>query len=82
MEKENSPRVSRRDERRAKRPSIIDPNQLYGIDEAAAARDKSRAGIYLEIAAGLIGVVKDGARTKVLGAELIRRNHEIASGGA
>lgn len=75
-------RVSRLDERRAKRPAVIDPNQLYGVDEYAAARDQSRAGAYKEIGAGKIQTVKDGRRTKILGAEIIRRIHEIAGSDA
>ena len=71
-------RVSRLDDRRSKRPAIIDPNQLYGIDEYAAAPDMSRAGVYKEISAGLIQSSKEGTRTKILGAEIIRRTHEVA----
>lgn len=71
-------RVSRLDDRRSKRPAIVDPNQLYGIDEYAAARDMSRAGVYKEISAGLIQSTKEGTRTKILGAEIIRRTHEVA----
>ena len=79
---ETPARISRLDDRRAKRPAIIDPNQFYGIDEVAAARDMSRAGVYKEIAAGLIQPTKEGARTKILGAEIIRRNQEVVGSNA
>lgn len=71
-------RTSRVAGRRAARPASIDPHQFYSIPETAAARDKSRAGVYNEIKAGLLHAVKDGRRTKVLGAEIIRRNREVA----
>ena len=65
-------RINRALERRAQRPVLIDANQLYSINETAAALDKSRAGLYRDIAAGRIRVLKDGSRTKVRGAEIIR----------
>ena len=74
-ELERSPRSANR---RATRPTVIDPHQLYSIDEYCAARDKSRAGAYQEIKAGEIRIVKEGGRSKVLGAEIIRRNLEVA----
>ncbi|HEX7080052.1 MAG TPA: hypothetical protein VF329_03465 [Gammaproteobacteria bacterium] len=74
----NNKRASRTAERRALRPAILDPNQFYSIDETAAARDKSRAGIYQEIAAGVLKATKDGKRTKILGAEIIRANQRDA----
>lgn len=75
-------RRSRLAERRANRPPSIDPNQLYGVDEYAAARDMSRAGAYLEIKSRLVRVVKEGSRTKILGSEIIRRNREVAGDAA
>jgi hypothetical protein len=82
MENTETPtRVSRLAERRAMRPALIDPNQFYSIEEVAAARDKSRAGIYNEIAAGALKAVKDGKRTKIIGAEIIRANQRDAERG-
>ena len=72
-------RVSRVAERRKIRPAIIDPHQFYSIDEAAAARDQSRAALYKEIAAGRLKATKDGKRTKIIGAEIIRVNQQQAA---
>jgi hypothetical protein len=72
-------RVSRVADRRKIRPAVIDPNQFYSIDEAAAARDQSRASLYNDVAAGLLKITKDGTRAKILGAELIRANREQAA---
>src|SRR4051812_4930406 len=61
-------------ERRANRPALIDPNQFYSVEEAAAAFDKCRVAVYREIASGTLRAVKEGSRTKILGAEIIRAN--------
>ncbi len=72
-------RMRRADERRAMRPAIIDPNQLYSIAEAAAARDQSPASLWKDIGRGALPVVRHGKRAKILGAEIIRLNqHEAA----
>ncbi len=75
---DNPQRICRAAERRAMRPSLIDPNQWYSIDETAAALDKSRAGIYNDIASTRIQARKDGRRRKVHGAEIIRVSQEMA----
>ena len=75
-------RYMRADERRAKRPHLIDPNQLYSVAEFCAASDLSRANFYVELKRGNITATKDGGRTKILGSEIIRRNRSIARGTA
>lgn len=77
MQKSKKERLSRAAERRSHRPASIDVSQLYSIDECAAALDRSRAGIYNDIAAGRIRAVKDGARRKISGAEIIRISCEL-----
>lgn len=67
-------RKSRSADRRSIRPAVIDPNQFYSIDETAAARDQCRASLYKDITAGRIKASKQGRRTKILGAEIIRAN--------
>ena len=42
-------RVSRRADRMALRPAVIDPNQLYGVPETAAARGRSVATLFNDI---------------------------------
>jgi hypothetical protein len=72
-------RVSRKSERLAMRPTIIDPDQFYWPEEAAAARGKSLAGLYrTDLASGRITANKDGSRTRILGADIIRANREDA----
>lgn len=58
--------------RAEQRPSVIDPNQLYSIDEAGAALGISRALIYRRIRDGTLAIVKDGNRSLFKGSEIIR----------
>ena len=74
---EKKTRVSRTADRRASRPPAVDSNQLYSIEECAAALDKSRAGIYNDIAAGKLTIIHDGGRRKIAGAEIIRITREM-----
>ena len=76
------PRILRKDERRARRPAQIDPVQLYGIDEAGAALDSSRAALYQLISAGRLRVVHLGKRPRIPGAEIIRFAAELTNGAA
>lgn len=55
-------------------PAVIDPNQRYEMVEACAILRQSKAGVYKDIAAGRLSVIKEGARTYVHGTELIRRS--------
>jgi hypothetical protein len=71
-------RVNRAAERRALRPTVIDPNQFYNAEEVAAFRDQCRARVYEEIRVGKIRSVTRGTRRLVLGAEIIRVNQEEA----
>lgn len=71
-------RREERARRRALRPALIDSNQFYSVDEAAAASDMSRMQLYRDIKRGVLNVVKDGKRTKILGAEIIRANQAKA----
>jgi len=59
-------------------PVLIDPNQRYSIPEANAILRQSRAKTYLDIGAGKLHVVKDGARRYIHGTELIRRSRPSA----
>jgi hypothetical protein len=63
--------------RRKLRPTIIDEHQFYSIEEAAAALDKSRMQMFTTIKAGLIETVPDGARRKIVGAEIMRFSKEL-----
>jgi hypothetical protein len=72
-------RVNRAAQRRASRPATIDENQFYSVGEVAAATDSSVATVNKRISIGALRAVKDGARTKVLGAEIIRHNQQRAS---
>jgi hypothetical protein len=67
------PRKSHLSERRASRPTLIDPSQLYSIVESCAALDISRAQYYVLVEREVIrpktGI--DG-RPRVTGAEIIR----------
>ena len=67
-------RVSRRAERMAIRPAIVDKHQLYELPEAAAARGRSVASLHNDIRAQRIKVTKVGRRTLILGAEIIAAN--------
>ena len=58
----------------ATRPALIDPNQRYTIPETNALLRQSNAKTYIDIRQGRLRVLKDGARTYVLGAEIIRRS--------
>lgn len=55
-------------------PVTVDPNQRYVIAEACAILRQSKAGLYKDIAAGRLSVIREGARTYVHGSELIRRS--------
>lgn len=59
-------------ERRQMRPSKIDENQAYSLDEAGAAIDLSRYAVRREIAAGRLRIVRNGRRKLVVGAEIVR----------
>lgn len=72
-------RQGRSEERRERRPFLVDPNQLYSIDEAAAALDKSPAQLWADIRAGRIRSVRDGARVKMAGADIIWYVAQITS---
>jgi hypothetical protein len=72
-------RINRAAQRRANRPAVIDPNQFYSVHEYAAAREKCVASAYEEIKSGAVKVVKDGKRTKIIGAEIIRANQQQAA---
>jgi hypothetical protein len=56
-------------------PVVIDPNQDFSVDEAAAIRRCCRAQIYKDLKAKPPRLVafKRGRRTYISGAELIRR---------
>ena len=54
-------------------PVTIDPQQRYSLAEGFAALRISPAQGFKEIKAGKIKVFKEGRRTFVAGAELIRR---------
>jgi len=53
-------------------PITIDPNQRYSLPESFAALRVSEAKGYRKIADGELRTFKDGTRTFVTGAELIR----------
>ena len=55
-------------------PLVIDPNQRYSLFEVHAALRQSHVKTFDDIRKGRIAVIKDGARTYVLGSELIRRS--------
>lgn len=61
---------------RSSSPSLapLDPLQRYTIDEAMAYLRISRATLYADIAAGLIGTIKDRGRRFVPGSEIARRS--------
>lgn len=67
-------RVSRANERRAIRPAVIDPHQLYDVPEAAAARGRSVAALYNDIKLKRIKVTRVDGRTLILGREIIQAN--------
>lgn len=67
-------RVSRTQERRAIRPAVIDPHQLYDVAEVAAARGRSIAATWNDIRDGKLKSTKVGKRRLVIGSELIRAN--------
>lgn len=58
------------------RPALapIDPNQRYTPEEAAAYLRSSRWSVYLDFRTKRLSFFKDGKRTYVMGAELIRRS--------
>lgn len=70
--------ISRANERRAARPPIIDPDQLYDVHETAAARGRSVSATWADIRAGKIQSVMASGRRLVLGAEIIRANRAEA----
>jgi hypothetical protein len=72
-------KTDRQAERRALRPAIVDEHQLYSVDEAAAALDRSRAQLYNDFAAGRILSVNDGKRRKVPGSEIVRVVRELSA---
>jgi len=73
------PRLS---ERRALRPVTVDANQLYSIPETCAALDRSRAGLFKDIASGKLKTVTNGRRRLVPGGEIIRFTTELAASAA
>lgn len=66
-------------DRRAQRPAIIDEHQLYSIEEAAAALDRSRSQLYADLAAGRLRSVNDGRRRKIPGGEIVRVVRELSA---
>jgi excisionase family DNA binding protein len=50
----------------------VDPHQRYEIPEACAYLRVGRVHLYKRIAAGELGILKDGTRTFVPGSEIIR----------
>ncbi len=67
-------RVCRTQERRALRPAIIDPHQLYDVTECAAARGRSVASVWNDIRDERLKSTKVGKRRLILGAEIVRAN--------
>ncbi len=55
-------------------PAQIDPNQRYSLAETCAILRQSPAKTFEDIRAGTLRVFKEGKRTYVSGAELIRRS--------
>lgn len=51
-----------------------DERQRYTLEEAVAYLRQSRSKLYCDIAAGRVTVIKDGRRTYIPGAEIIRRS--------
>lgn len=58
---------------RAQLPAL-DPQQRFSIPEASAYLRQSRSKTYVDIAAGTLRVIKDGARVYVPGTEILRRS--------
>ena len=67
------PPRARRRELAAQLPPI-DPHQRYEIPEASAYLRQSIAKTYIDIKAGKLRILKDGSRSFVPGAEIIRRS--------
>jgi hypothetical protein len=65
---------------REQRPATIDTNQIYRIEEAAAALSMSRAQFFVVLRDGLIPTVKLGRRTLVSGAAIVAAATAIAAG--
>ncbi len=78
MTKHQNRRVSATQDPQQKKldPSAIrfDERLRYSIPEASALLRQSRAKTYLDIRAGLIRVIRDGARTYVPGSEILKRS--------
>lgn len=76
-------RKNRRIARRRNRPAFIDENQLYSIDDYAAATDQSPSRAWSDVYQGRVkatasGGTKKRGRVHIIGAEIIRRNRELA----
>ena len=54
-------------------PAVVDPNQRFPIPESSAILRQSIAKTYLDIRAGRLKLMKDGRRSYISGADLIRR---------
>jgi hypothetical protein len=65
---------SRRQTAKVQPPAQIDAHQRYSLAEANAILRQSAAKTFSDIRQGKLRVFKDGARTYVTGAELIRRS--------
>jgi hypothetical protein len=55
-------------------PPVIDPAQRYSLNESAAILRVGIAQVFRDAKAGKLVTFKDGRRTYVSGAELIRRS--------
>lgn len=53
---------------------ILDPNQRYTIPESSAILRQSNSRTWLQISQGKLQTIKDGGRTYITGASLIRRS--------
>lgn len=71
-------RVSRANERRAIRPSVIDPDQAYDVPETAAALGQSVSATWNDIRDGKLQTFVRGRRRLVLGLHIIERNRADA----
>ena len=67
-----APREARREVVRQLPP--LDPRQRYEIPEASAYVRQSIAKTYIDIKAGKLRTIKDGARCFVPGSEIVRRS--------
>ena len=64
--------IARSARRKISAPAIIDPNQRYSLAESMLALRQSPAKTFNDIKTGKLRAFKEGRRTYISGAELIR----------